>query len=380
MFGEPFERWIEKWSRDPRIIEASKRPDFELRIGAAVQEVVKRCGSALLDDLLARAPEMRAEHAEVRTSFELTIRDYWGDALDLFEVLMVICREAGESVNTHYREQAARDGDHCFDVLTRLHARSCLVASEVFALLRSGHASGAHARWRTLHELAVVAYFISEHDDDTANRYLLHDSIQSYKAMLAYQEHCETLGHEPLSDEEVEESRARRDKLVATFGPDFCDDYGWAAEALGQPARTFRAIEDAVDLSHLRPYYKMASHAVHPNARGLLFDIGLSEGRNVMLAGPSTGGLADPGDQACISLFQTTVCLLNHKIDLDGVVVMCALQELLPRVGDLFLDAHEKHEAEAAARRESGGEPADYQELEGPEPLPLAIRTWWYRS
>jgi hypothetical protein len=35
--------------------------------------------------------------------------------------------------------------------------RACLVGSEIYGLPRTGHAAGAQARWRTLHELAVVA-------------------------------------------------------------------------------------------------------------------------------------------------------------------------------------------------------------------------------
>src|SRR5262249_50921986 len=47
--------------------------------------------------------------------------------------------------------------DFVFEALVRLHARSCLVAEEVCWLMEGGFASGAHSRWRTLHELVTVS-------------------------------------------------------------------------------------------------------------------------------------------------------------------------------------------------------------------------------
>ena len=40
----------------------------------------------------------------------------------------------------------------------------------ILALLRSGFADDAHARWRSLHELAVVSGFISEYGEDVAEK------------------------------------------------------------------------------------------------------------------------------------------------------------------------------------------------------------------
>lgn len=350
-FSGALEHLVDELAKDPAVIAAASEPDFERRVEEATQSALARSSTVLLDDLLRRAPEMLAERPEYRAGFEERLREIWGEALDLFEVFHAVCLEVGDDLNQRHRPAAASANDYRFDVLTRLHARSCLVASEVLVLLRSGYASGAHARWRTLHELAVVAYFIREHDAEVARRYLLHDAIQAYKAGLGYDEHHAALGYEPRSDSEREELQRRRDTLVAEFGTAFADDFGWAAEALGRPARTFRAIEEAVDLGHLRPYYRMASNPIHPNVRGSLFDLGVMPGREILLAGPSNAGLADPGHGACISLFQTTVCLLNEKVDVEGVAVMLALQQLIPRVGDAFLAAHRHLEELAADER-----------------------------
>jgi hypothetical protein len=61
-----------------------------------------------------------------------------------------------------------RSQDLRFEVLTRLHARAYSLASEVYVLMTAGHASAAYARWRTLHEVAVVAHLITMNDRELA--------------------------------------------------------------------------------------------------------------------------------------------------------------------------------------------------------------------
>jgi hypothetical protein len=101
----------------------------------------------------------------------------------------------------------------------------------------------------------------------------------------------------------------------------------------------------------MRPYYKMASHAIHPNARALFFDLGLGDDENLMLAGPSTGGLADPGMGATIALYQATVALLNERPDIDELVTMLVLQRMVPLIEDALLEASDAHDAEVDRRR-----------------------------
>ena len=87
------------------------------------------------------------------------------------------------------------------------------------------------------------------------------------------------------------------------------------------------------------------------NARGSFFDLGLGEDENLLLAGPSTRGLADPGMGACVALFQTTVSLLNERPDVDEVVTMLVLQQLVSQIEDALLWANVAHDAEAERRR-----------------------------
>jgi hypothetical protein len=215
-------------------------------IESAIQAIVPGCideASELIWTKLKRnAPAMLKERRRGRRGFETRLARRWGGAVDLLEMLRDIAVEAGDDFNTEFRLEAAAANDFLFEVLTRLHARACQVSSEVITLLRSGHADGAHARWRSLHEIAVVGFFVRAHGHDVAEQYILHDAIESYRAALGYQQHCSSLGYEPLTEEEFSRIKASRDVLKARFGDPYGEEYGWAAKALGNKRPNFSDI------------------------------------------------------------------------------------------------------------------------------------------
>jgi hypothetical protein len=255
----------------------------------------------------------------------------------------MITQDAGGSFNQQKRPQAIADNDLVFEVLVRLHARACLTASEVLVLLKTGHATGAHARWRTLHELAVVGYFVSAQGNDVAERYLLHNTIESYKAAVLYQMHYTKLGYEPLDPSEITNLQKQRDDLVERYGRGFLTEYGWAFDSFGRKV-TFSDLEASIDLSHIRPLYKMASHGIHANSKGALWNLGVIGSSDMLLAGPSNAGLADAGHGAMISLNQVTVQLLSREPDIDEAITLVTLGRLVEMAGEAFLDAHEQLE------------------------------------
>jgi hypothetical protein len=326
-------------------------PEFGNVLSERSNQLVKKVSSDVLDTVLAPVPEVVRENHELRRQFEITVERVWGKPLDLLYAFYGICIEIGQDCNSRYRDRAYDLDDFSWQAIVRLHARSCLVMSEVLSLLRSGHASGAHASWRTMHELAVVAFFLLEQGDDVARRYLEHDGIQTYKSALSHRRYGARLNEEPLTDAEFETAQRRRDELVAKYGRDFKRDCGWAASVLPGQGRTFAEVEAATKLDHMRPYYKMASHAIHPNARGLFFDLGLGDDDHLLLAGPSTRGVADAGVGALIALYQSTIALLSERIDFDEAVTMLVLQQMVPIIEDALMTAHEEHEAEVVRRR-----------------------------
>ncbi len=85
----------------------------------------------------------------------------------------------------------------------------------------------------------------------------------------------------------------------------------------------------------------MASDNVHANAHGAYYRLGSSvQTDEVLLAGPSNVGLADPGHSTAISLCRVTTVLLTTKPNLDGVVISKILLKLEEEIGAAFLQAH----------------------------------------
>ena len=313
---------------------------FEEKLPGIILACVEKTSRLMLKRLKRNAPHMLKDRRGHRRAFETRLAKKWGRALDPLDMFREIALEAGEDFNNEFRPEAAATKDFVFEVLTRLHARACQIASEILTLLRSGHADGAHARWRSLHEIAVIGLFIKSHGNELAERYILHDAIESYRAASLYQEHYATLGDEPPSEEEVAGIRSAYESLKSRFGRDYVKEYGWAAAALGKERPTFMDIEKAVGLRHLRPYYKLASHNVHANPKGAFFKLGLLPDHKILLAGPSDLGLADPGHGTAISLAQITIALLTLRPNMDRLVICQVLLRLEDEIGNAFLAAH----------------------------------------
>lgn len=322
-------------------------------IGKAVSEGLETGARSLLAYAKDNMHERLVEEREKRTLFESRLFSRWKAGFDLFEIFWVIALEAGISLTEKHGEQARREQDFVFDVLSRIHARACLTASEVYALMRTGHASAAMARWRTLHELAVVAIFIRENGQDTAERYLLHNAIESWKATSLYQRYCQRMGYKPIEQAEVDATRAERDQLCARYGAIYGKSYGWAAAALGitnsKGRITFDDIERASGIDHLRPFYKMASHGIHSESKGAYWNIG-TIGSSIILAGPTDTGFCDPAHATLISLHQCTVCFLMTKFDVTEAMTMKMMGSLLDEAGQTFLDIQKQLEREEQGR------------------------------
>lgn len=280
-----------------------------------------------------------------RREFEKRLIEVWRKPIDLLELFVSLVTEAGSDFNSEFRNESVSSGDAVFEALTRLHGRACQISNEILVLLRSGYADGAHARWRTLHEIVVTGFCISEHGQELAEKYLLHDTMQRYKLADQYQKHSDRLNLEPISQQEFNDLKTERDKLISRFGKSFKNDYGWAASITHSESPTMSAIEQCVDLEHWRPFYRMASDNVHPNSHGAYYRLGLtSHQNNVILAGPSNAGLADPGHSAAVSLHQITVVLLGTRSSFDCIVVSMILQKLVDEIGEAFLEVHREVE------------------------------------
>jgi hypothetical protein len=330
---------------------------FEAQLEKVIPQIVCKAARTLHRGLRRHARENLSLRRKDRDAFRSRLARRWRKPLDLLEMIIAIAAEAGADFNQEWRPAAVRRQAYAFEALARLHARACQIASEVLALLEGGYADGAHARWRSLHEVAVVGLFISQRGDDVAERYLLHDAVESYKAATQYQRYAPSLGYEQLTEEELRVVRRKRDAVITRFGETYGEDYGWAAAAMNLKRVSIADIERAAGLDYLRPFYRMASHNIHANAKGVFAKLGLcANGPDHLLAGPSNFGLADPGHGAAISLLQITVAFLTHRASVDNLVIGQVLSMLVDECGKAFLEVQIAIEKEASIQGRRGSQ------------------------
>jgi hypothetical protein len=257
----------------------------------------------------------------------------WGKPLDLLDALISLSLELGNEFSQKFGSDLQNDSDIVFYVLKRLHARGCQVSSEILTLLRSGFADGAHARWRTLHEISVIAQFLSTNENDLAERYLAHSAVVDYQRALQYRKYSGDISYAPMSDEDFNVIKTTYDAVLKKYGDNFKSEYGWASEALGNPRPNFTNIEERVHESHMQPFVKLAHINVHAGSKGIFYRLGSPPKEDFLVAGASIFGIGEPGQNTAYTINKLTSTLLLHENNsLDNLGSILALGKFMEEV------------------------------------------------
>lgn len=333
---EAFGRLVEKGMTEE---EATDELIDVYRRGLPV--VADELGATFKRALEDEAPRMLARRRRDRSGFERRLEWVWGDAIDALAAVLQACFELGESFNGRFRGPAVEVQDHRFEALTALHARACLVTSEIEVLLRSGFPFGARARWRTLHEIAVVAQLLHDGDDELSNRFLVHSAAEEYRDALLWDEHAVTAGRPLYDPVHVANLKSVHDAAVSRFGHHFAKAWRWADPLTAPHPADFKRLEKVAGMEHLRPDYREASHLLHGGSRGTsLGTVDVGDGA-VLVAGPMNRFLAEPGHGAAISLYQATVSLVLSRDEVTPLLLSAikGVTLLVDAAGDGFLAA-----------------------------------------
>lgn len=256
--------------------------------------------------------------------FTKHLNRFWKKPNDLLKLLVGLSFEAGlafSKQNSEKKETAK------YNALLWLHSRACHISYEIVALLSSGFADGAMARWRALHEVNVVSLLLAANSDDLSERYTSHHSIESHREIVEYKRYYTKLGYSPPAANLVKGWERASKKLSKRYGKDFLNHYGWATKLTGKQKPNFSDLETIVNLNHLRPFYRLASYSTHASAKGSFFRLSSLDAQEpIMLSGASVFGLADPGQLCAISISQLTINLLALEADMDGLVMANVIQ------------------------------------------------------
>jgi hypothetical protein len=303
-------------------------------------EILSSLAPIVLKGIKAQVPSIVKHNRLLNSSSKKLINHGWKKPLDQIKAFVEISSQISESVNENVRLSIKEESRYYVEVLTRLHGQACLIAKEILLLICHGYADGANARWRSLHEIVVTAFFIEKYGNSIAKMYLEHSNIESYKALSEYQKWNTKLDLLSISEGESKNIADKRNQLFAIYGKSFGNNYGWAASALHKEKPNFVDIETDVGLDHLRPYYRFASHHIHSNPKCIQNKLGLPDVYGDILAGPSNLGLADPGQVLIISLNQINTIILSLQKSMTICVIQLAMNQWVNEICEQLIKAN----------------------------------------
>jgi hypothetical protein len=296
--------------------------DVSTAVSEAVPEGLAQVADLIGDRLAQCALEHAAQLRKAQAERERSVQRMWGVALDQLDFLRHIVLEWSHEAST-LRSGPYGNPNTAF-ALGKLATRVYEVVGEIITLSRAGYADGALARWRSLHEVCVIAMFLAKRSDRCALMYLSHHQVEELR-LLEVDRSSGTANMKDLhQDRYVGHLRRQKAAMVDAFGPVFANDYGWASVELGRARTTFRDLENYVGLVVLRRGYQRANSTVHGGALATLTRISLGVNRIHDGEVPPAYGCEVAANYvtASLSMMIGELCLTTENADLLAMSIV----------------------------------------------------------
>lgn len=302
----------------------ARQSTFRDELAELLKDTVAQGSGDLFKDLKARWPQVEAQNRHDMVGFQQRLEARWGEAFNHIRMLRHFSLEVGYERQQRLNRSRAKHPKLLPHLLLRLHARAVQVVGEVLALMEAGYADGAMARWRTLHEITVVALVLGDGGEDLATRFIAHEAVGRLQAARLHQATCAARQEAPIPDAEFTALEAEQQAAIDLYGQPFKKEYGWAADYIGNVDPKFNQLEDAADRASHRPEYKLASYNIHAGSRGLFFKLGTLDGSGFM-AGSSDAGFSSPGLATLDTLVLINFALMPKPLSLDDLLLLSTL-------------------------------------------------------
>ncbi|MEH3145203.1 MAG: DUF5677 domain-containing protein [Methylobacterium frigidaeris] len=294
------------------------------RIQSAIESTIEYGGKKLYQILISDWPAYNEIDNIETSNFTDNLTERWGKGLSLLRMMLTVAREMGHEASKRYHRSKSKSHINRRFVLVRLHIRACQVADEIITLLENGFADGAMARWRTLHEIDVVAAVIEDGDEELAQRYIDHEIIDQKKMIDDWDAKQVPLGYKPVDIRTRKDVEQKYEEALRKYGSEFRNEYGWASQHLNLKRPDFRAMQHASEQSGMSIYYKLANYNVHAGSRSMFVRL-TDLGYDLPIAGRSNSGLLEPGQNTAFTLTRITAALLGRLRGLDRLIEVRAL-------------------------------------------------------
>ena len=326
---------MDKSNNYSKLMDSTLNEEVRLMVKAKVANI-------LIEKLKSRRLDKLEASKEIENTFEDAVRTTWKKPFNLLDLLLNVCLEVSSNLTSNFEKDTSSKRDYVLQALAKLQSNACLLFNEIFHLLKSGFPSGAQSHWRNLHEMVCLSYFISEHNNEIAKRFLDYEAVEAYFQAEDFRTHQKKMDCEPLSNTDFKAFKKGFEAMQKTYGDDFVKKsnypFGWIPrDAL--KVRSLKEIEKSIKLDMFRPYYNLAGYNLIGGQNGPIFKLGTRKDNKKQAfipVGPSNYGLANPGKSAAISLGQITSCLLRSGSGVKRLVIIEALHNLVEEVCNAF--------------------------------------------
>lgn len=325
---------------------------LNVKLPALVDDFAARISKKTLKDLKGSwHEEQRLQQADI-LGFRSRMEETWGEPLAKLRMLLTIAREWCGEAHQEAEKTVPPEEARLKKLMVRFLVRSCQVTDEIICLLENGFADGAMARWRTLHEIGIVAAVVDKYGTEAAERYRAHQAVDSRRAMRKYINCYKALGYRRLGARTENRIEKKYQAAITQYGASFKGDYGWAAHHLKKPKASFADLEADVGYEWMRAHYQMGNDNVHAGIKSMYVRLGLLTDYDSLLAGRSNAGLTEPAQNAALTLTKLAVLVcLSPK--LDDVVAGNIMQGLQAEISTAFWRADKRLQRKHKAFEES---------------------------
>ena len=344
---------LEFSEQDTKDLKDKHRIFLKDNLPRIIIDSVKDSAKLIVKSLEEEWPERKVDDVNKVRHFRDRLELRWAKGLDPLRMMLIASHEMGEEFIEKLSRSKAKTGLVKREALAALHVRTCKTVLEVITLLENGLPDGAYARWRTLHEISVVAFVIDQFGDEIAERYLMHDVV-SERESLVNEFRYSGKKYDPKrvrgEHKEIEEDFQA---ALRKFGKPFSSPYGWAASSLDLKRPTFQDLERAVDWNVLSPDYKWSSYTIHGGVAGTVRTLGVTGDSQVIHAGATNAGLAMPAILTAYSLMHMNSLVCGRVGNLEVQIKMTSLLMLRDKVTKRCQQVAKELEADELALQEA---------------------------
>jgi hypothetical protein len=293
------------------------------------------------EDFSANEYSQLIEMREYKIGFTNRLMYSYSKPIQELEIFVELCKTIGNNIFnrvTNNKKSAKTMA------LLRLHQKSSLISSEIIYLIQGGYASAALSRWRTLFETSVISLFLALNDENTSQRYLDYEGIETYRELTTYVENADFLGFEEIPLDEQKKIQTQYDELVKNYGKEFANDNGWASAILNIKRPKLHDLIEYVDSQYMKPFYKFANNYVHGGAKSLMYNLGFIDGvqGDSTISSASNIGFTDPAQLCALSFFNSTMAFLSINPNEEDLRVLLSLYTKINRIANNFIEIEKK--------------------------------------